>query len=134
VADIVFSIKTSQSNNAPQSLANGELAYSYSSNKLFIGQTDTANSTTTVEYIGGRLLVDKVANLEAEIARMSIGSQAYANLTISGTLRIENAPDNSVLFSSTNGVIDFATGSLGRVLQISSNGMPSFDDLNGGDF
>jgi len=134
MSDIVFSIKTSQSNNAPTSLANGELAYSYSSNKLFIGQTDTSNSAVSIEYIGGKLLVDKVANLESAILALSGGSQQYSNVAITGTLQLTNAPNNAVLYTGEDGVVEYAEGTLGRILQISANGLPSFDDLNGGTF
>ena len=53
----IIAIKRSQSNNAPSTLANGEIAYSFSSNKLFIGQTDTANDAT-VEDEPGKIVAD----------------------------------------------------------------------------
>jgi len=126
MANPIISIKRSQSNNAPTSLANGELAYSFSSDKLFIGQTDTAGSPTTVEYIGGKLLVDKVANLESILS--GSGGATFSGLTLN------NATNNAVLFAKTGGVVDFITGSSGKVLQIAANGTPTFDDLNGGTF
>lgn len=135
MSDLILSIKTSQSNNAPSALANGELAYSYSSNKLYIGQTDSSGSDVTVEYIGGKLLVDKVANLEVAIAALSgTGDVQFDDVIVTGTLRLSAAPNNSVLYTSANGLVEYATGSLGRVLLIGSNGAPSFDDLNGGTY
>ena len=58
MANTIIAIKRSQTTAQPPSLSNGELAYSYLSNKLFVGQTDDANSAVTVEYIGGKLLSD----------------------------------------------------------------------------
>ena len=128
-----ISIKTSQTANTPAGLANGELAYSYSSDKLFIGQTDTANSAVSVEYIGGKLLVEKVANLEYAIAQLSGGDQDFRNLQVE-SLQLENAPNNAVLFAGANGYVDYAEGTIGRLLQIAANGMPVFDDLSGGTY
>lgn len=125
MATTILQIKRSQDTNTPTSLANGELAYSYSSNKLFIGQTSNSSVATTVEYIGGKLLVDKVANLESIVLS---GSGTYSSLTLTG------ATNNSVLFAKARGVVDYLTGSSGKVLQIAANGTPVFDDINGGTF
>ena len=124
----IIAIKRSQGNNTPTSLANGELAYSFSSNKLFIGQTDNASSPVSVEYIGGKLLVDKVANLESVLTGSGSNGVTFNSLTLS------NATNNSVLFAKTGGIVDFITGSSGKILQIAANGTPTFDDLNGGTF
>lgn len=132
-ANTILSIKRSQDTNAPTSLANGELAYSFSSNKLYIGQTSNSSVATTVEYIGGKLLVDKVANLESVVTG-SGGSISYANVTITNILTIDNATNNSVLFAKADGVIDYLTGSSGHILQIAANSTPVFDDLDGGSF
>ena len=132
MANTVIAIKRSQTTAQPSSLSNGELAYSYSSNKLFVGQTDDANSAVTVEYIGGKLLVDKVANLESIV--IFGGPANFSNVTISDTLKLSYATNNSVLFAKADGVIDFITGSSGKILQIAANGTPTFDDLNGGIF
>ena len=131
MANTIIQIKRSQTTAEPSSLANGEFAYSFSSNKLFIGQTDTAGSPTTIEYIGGKLLVDKVANLESTILG---DSRTFSNVIITDTLKLSYATNNSVLFAKTNGIVDFITGSSGKILQIAANGTPTFDDLNGGNF
>ena len=133
----VIQIKRSQSNNAPAALSNGELAYSFSSDKLFIGQTTNSNSAVSVEYIGGKLIVDKVANLESRFA--GAGDVNVANAVISdtasiATLKLTNFTENGVLFAKGQGIVDFATGTSGKVLQISANGTPVFDDINGGTF
>lgn len=130
----IISIKTSQSNNTPASLANGELAYSYSSDKLYIGQTSNSSVAVSVEYIGGKLIVDKVANLESQVATLQAGGESHVNVTISNTMYLTNSTNNSVLITKTGGEVDYLTGSSGHVLQIASNNTPVFGDLDGGTF
>ncbi len=129
--NVVIAIKTSQSTATPPSLANGELAYSYSSNKLFIGQTDTSTSAVSVEYIGGKLIVDKVANLESVVFS---GSRSYTNFTIANTLTLSSVSAGSLLRTKTGGVVEGVSGTSGQVMQVAANGMPYFDSLNGGTF
>jgi hypothetical protein len=131
MASPIIAIKRSQSNSAPTSLANGELAYSFSSDKLFIGQTDTATDAVTVEYIGGKLLVDKVANLESIVLS---GSRSYTNFTVSGNLTLSSIASDSVLITKSGGVVEGVTGTSGQLFQVAANGTPYFDDLNGGTF
>jgi len=126
MATTVLQIKRSQNTAEPTTLANGELAYSYSSNKLFIGQTNSNSASVTVEYIGGKLLVDKVANLESIV--LGNGDRTFSSITLT------DATENSVLFAKTGGIVDFITGDSGKILQIAANGTPTFDDLNGGTF
>jgi hypothetical protein len=133
-ANTLIQIRRSQSTNVPPSLANGEIAYSFSSNKLFIGQTDLATSATSVEWIGGKLVVDKVANLESVVANITDGSFTHADLSVTNSFTISNATNNAVLFAKAGGVIDFVSGSSGKVLQIASNNTPTFNDLDGGSF
>ena len=133
-ANTLIQIRRSQSTNVPPSLANGEIAYSFSSNKLFIGQTDLATPATSVEWIGGKLVVDKVANLESVVANITDGSFTHADLSVTNSFTISNATNNAVLFAKAGGVIDFVSGSSGKVLQIASNNTPTFNDLDGGSF
>jgi hypothetical protein len=130
-ANTLIAIKRSQSTAAPVALANGELAYSFSSDKLFIGQTANSSVATTVEYIGGKLAMDKIANLESIVIS---GSSIHADVTISSTMTLSSATNNSILFAKTGGLVDFVTGTSGKVMQIAANGTPTFDDLNGGTY
>lgn len=124
-ANTILVIKRSQSANTPTSLANGELAYSFSSDKLYIGQTSNSSVATTVEFIGGKLVVDKVANLESAVFGGS-------GTTTTGSIVLTGATNNSVLFAKAGGAIDYVNGTTGKLLQIAANGTPTFDDLNGG--
>jgi len=134
MSNTVIQIKRSQDTSAPVSLANGELAYSFSSDRLFIGQTSNSSVAVSVEYIGGKLIVDKVANLESTVATLEAGSSSHVNVTISNTMYLTNSTNNSVLITKTDGEVDYITGSSGHVLQIASNNTPVFDDLDGGSF
>jgi hypothetical protein len=127
-ANTLIVIKRSQSTAAPTELANGELAYSFSSDKLFVGQTSNSSVATTVEYIGGKLAMDKIANLESVLFGMDDSGLTSTGLTLT------NHTNNAVLFAKTGGVIDFVTGTGGKVMQIAANGTPTFDDLNGGTY
>jgi len=135
---IAITIKTSQGNTAPASLANGELAYSYLSNKLYIGQTTTNASAVSVEYIGGKLLVDQVANLSSVLtggsSSINVGSISITGNASLDKLIFTTYTNNAVLFAKTGGVVDFVSGTSGQVLQVAANGTPVFDILNGGTY
>lgn len=129
--NVIISIKTSQDTATPPSLANGEFAYSYSSNKLFIGQTDSATDAVSVEYIGGKLLVDKVANLESVVFG---NTRVYESFTVSNTFTLSSATNNGVLFAKAGGVVESVAGNAYEIFQVAANGTPYFGDLNGGTF
>jgi len=133
---VVLAIKKSQTADTPTSLANGELAYSYSSDKLYIGQTDDANSVVSVEYIGGKLLVDKVANLESQIVE---ADHTFNSITASDRATVEqlvltNFVTNGLMYTAANGMVVQATGTIGQVMQVSNDGSPAFGDLSGGSY
>lgn len=135
---VVLAIKRSQSANTPGSLSNGEMAYSFSSDKLFIGQTDTANSAVTLEYIGGKLLVDKVANIESVLFNDS-GTQVYSNINITdratiNKLVLSNFIENGLMYTNGSGHVVQVRGTEGKVMQVAANGAPTFSDLNGGEY
>lgn len=132
--DVIISIKTSQSNNAPPYLANGELAYSFSSDKLYIGKTPDANSAPVVTFIGGKVVVDRLANLEYVVNEIIGGTQAYSNVAITGSLRFPYENENAVLATKEDGVVRFVVGDVGEILQIDDNGKPNFNVLNGGEY
>jgi len=138
MSNVILAIKKSQTADAPNSLANGEMAYSYSSNKLYIGQTDAQDSTVSVEYIGGKLLVDKVANLESQIAgddsvRTFLRITATERATVE-ELVFSNFTQNGLLYTNVSGEVVGVSGASGQVMQVSDTGVPVFGDLNGGEF
>lgn len=135
---VVLAIKRSQTANTPGSLANGEMAYSFSSNRMFIGQTDTANSAVTMEYIGGKLLVDKVANIESVLFAQG-GTEVKSNLNVTDQATINkivltNFTENGLMYTNSSGEVVQASGTEGKVMQVAANGAPIFNDLNGGEY
>jgi hypothetical protein len=138
MAGVILAIKRSQNSDTATGLANGEMAYSFSSDRLFIGQTDTANSAVTMEYIGGKLLVDKVANIESVL--FSDGSfKTYTSLTITDRATIEKLVlssfvENGLMYTNSSGEVVQVSGAEGKLLQVAANGAPTFNDLNGGTY
>jgi hypothetical protein len=130
-SNTVIQIRRSNVNVAPKSLANGELAYSFVSDRLFIGKTETANSPVEVTYIGGKVIVDKVANLESIVAGLMDNYAVEDNLQVD-SLRFSSYTPNSILFVKDSGDVDFVSGNEGEVLQIVANGSPDFGRLDGG--
>ena len=133
IANTVIQIKRSQTTPTPGSLANGELAYSYSSNKLYIGQTNAAADTVSVEYIGGKLLVEKTANLESLLLGGTTDPITIGGLTFTTDGDAGNA-ENKVMFVKNSNRVEFVGGTVGQLLQIAANGTPTFDVLEGGTY
>ena len=98
---------------------------------MYIGQTDTTGAAVSVEYIGGKLLVDKVANLESIV---SGSSRVYTNFTISGNLVLSGISSDSTLITAADGRVVGVSGTNGQVFQVASNGTPTFSNLDGGSF
>jgi len=133
---IVLAIKKSQISDSPSALANGEIAYSYSSDKMFIGQTDSSDSVVSVEYIGGKLLVDKVANLESQLHG---DSTSFNSITATVRASVEELvltdfTTNGLMYTDSTGKVVQAVGTSGKVMQASGDGSPIFGDLNGGTY
>lgn len=129
----VIAIKRSNVTAKPLALANGELAYSFVSDRLFIGKTEDANASVSVAFIGGKVTVDKVANLESVIVALQ-NDLTVANTATVDKLVFSTYNSNSLLYVKDNGQVDFISGSFGEVMQISANGSPNFGSLDGGTF
>lgn len=130
-SNTVIQIRRSNVNAKPKSLANGELAYSFLSDRFFIGKTETPSSAPEVTFIGGKIIVDKVANLESVVASLSEGTITQEDLIVD-KLTFSSYTPNSMLFVKENGEVDFLSGNEGEVLQIVANGSPDFGGLDGG--
>lgn len=83
MSDTIIQIKRSDTNTAPSTLLEGELAYSYLSNTLFIG-----NTTNAVINIGGNYYTSALDNASASNTASSIvlrhanGSSQFSQLDI----------------------------------------------------
>lgn len=132
-SNTVIQIRRSNIRTKPKSLANGELGYSFVSDRLFIGKTKTATSPVEVTFIGGKVVVDKVANLESVIADIQ-EDLVVSNTATVDTLMFSSYNPKAVLFVKENGEVDFASGDTGEVLQVTANGTPDFGRLDGGTY
>src|SRR6056300_776761 len=103
-------IKRSSSTATPTSLQNGELAYSATSNKLFIGRP--GGGTGDVDAIGGKLYVDMLDHTAGTLTASS-AIVVDANSKIDNFL-VDNLQLNGNTVSSTSGnlVLSSATGSI----------------------
>ena len=109
-------------------------ARKHGSERHHIALHDDERDGSVTPVLGGKLVVDKVANLESVVANITDGSFTHADLSVTNSFTISNATNNAVLFAKAGGVIDFVSGSSGKVLQIASNNTPTFNDLDGGSF
>lgn len=90
----IIQIKRSQSTNVPTGLANGEFAYSFSNDKLFIGQTDTATSTVTNDIVGGAYftnMLDQAHGTLTANSAMVVDSNKHIDEVITAGLTLESS-------------------------------------------
>ena len=122
-----FKIKRSNTTSAPTSLAQGELAYSSNSNKLFVGHPSTSAVTT----IGGELYVNMLdhtaGTLTADSAIIVDSNSKIDNLLVDN-LQLNG---NTISSGSGNITLSSATGSISvagaaHELQIIDNSGTSF--------
>ena len=134
MADII-KIKRSASTAAPTSLAAGELAYSENSGNFFIGRI--ADGAPVV--IGGKALVDKVANLATtDISGFNTavdGRIALADLEDLANVNVSSPADGTVLTwnnSTSKWVASAPAGGVSSFVQL--NDVPSAYTGQGGSF
>lgn len=85
----IIQIKRSQTTDVPSGLANGELAYSFSNDKLFIGQTDTSTAAVTNDIIGGRYFTNMLSHAHGVLTSNSAlvtDSNSHIDQVITGGL------------------------------------------------
>jgi hypothetical protein len=88
----IIQIKRSQSTNVPTGLANGEFAYSFSNDKLFIGQTDSATAAVTNDIIGGAYftnMLDQAHGTLTANSAMVVDSNKHIDEVITAGLTLE---------------------------------------------
>ena len=103
-----FKIKRSNTTSAPTSLSAGELAYSSSSDKLFIGHPQSAAVTT----IGGELYVnmlDHTAGTLTASSALIVDSNSKIDNLLVDNLQLNG---NTISSGSGNITISSATGSI----------------------
>jgi len=107
-------IKRSTSTAAPTSLANGELAYSANSNKLFIGRP--GGTTGDIDAIGGKLYVDMLdhtaGTLTASSALVVDASSKIDNFNVDNL----NFNGNAIISTDTNGDLTLTPNGTGDLV------------------
>lgn len=115
-----------------------------SNNTIYLG--------AAVIRAGGNGVITFVANAQPAVIRAAAvvvaanTPSAFQNLTITN-LVLNNVlgvqyggtgktalTQNGVMYASNSSAFAFATGTNGKIMQIGSNGVPKFDDVDGGSF
>ena len=116
-----------------------------SGNSIYIG------GTTISKQEDGSLRFSDSANNDVSIqaATLTVSgntTSTFANATITnlilqnvlgtqyGGTGLSSFTENGVMFAANSSVLSFATGTSGEVMQIGSDGVPNFDDLDGGNY
>jgi len=104
---------------------------------------DTTNDTIRVHdgsLAGGHRLAKYSELVDLDDATLT-GNTTITTLILSNVLGTEyggtgltSFTENGVMFGANTSSLAFASGSSGDVLQVSANGMPVFDTLDGGTF
>jgi len=73
---------------------------------------------------------------DVTLANVSITNLVLENVlgTQYGGTGLTSFTENGILFASNSSVLSFVTGTSGKVMQVGSNGVPEFNDLDGGNF
>ena len=111
----VIKIKRSDNNNSPGSLAQGELAYSSSSNKLFIGNPGTGDVTT----IGGKLFVNMLDHTAGTLTANSaiiVDGQSKIDQLLVDNLGFGVSDNNTITSTNTNGNIVITPNGDGNIV------------------
>jgi hypothetical protein len=115
-----------------------------SNNTIYIGTGKiTVGSNNSFSFSAG----GQPAKIKAAQVVVSANTpSSFQNLTITnlvlnnvlgtqyGGTGLSNLTKNGVLFASNNSTFSFVTGTSGKVMQIGVNGVPKFDDVDGGSY
>jgi len=88
--------------------------------------------SVTINNANNTIVSNNVVVSETLTARELILEQVLA--TEYGGTGLTNFTTNGVLFASNTSTLTFATGSSGKVMQIGDDGVPDFDDVDGGSY
>jgi len=101
-------------------------------------------SASTVKLGSGNtaiILGSSSGNLSINGGDVTLANVSITNLVLENVLGTQyggtgltSFTQNGVLFASNSSVLGFVTGTSGKVMQVGSNGVPKFDDLDGGNF
>jgi hypothetical protein len=116
-----------------------------SGNTLHLGTTQIkASGNGTITFVSNN---NQPASIQAKSVVVSSNTpSSFENLTITnlvlnnvlgtqyGGTGKTSLTQNGVMYASNSTTFAFATGTNGKIMQIGSNGVPKFDDVDGGSF
>jgi hypothetical protein len=101
-------------------------------------------SASTVKLGSGNtaiILGSSSGNLSINGGDVTLANVSITNLVLENVLGTQyggtgltSFTENGILFASNSSVLSFVTGTSGKVMQVGSNGVPEFNDLDGGNF
>lgn len=139
----IIQIKRSQSTNVPTGLANGEFAYSFSNDKLFIGQTDSATSAVTNDIVGGAYFTNMLDHAHGTLTANSalvVDTNKHIDEVITGGLKLTTSGgtannmttvQNDSTMSSTSETALATSASIKGYVDTQINGVSTNIDLAG---
>ena len=115
-----------------------------SNNTLYLGAAViTASGNGTIKFLAN----SQPAKIEAAQLVVAANTPSFfqkltiTNLVLNNVLGVQyggtgksSLTQNGVMYASNSTTFAFATGSNGKIMQIGSNGVPKFDDVDGGSF
>ena len=125
----IIQIKRSQSTNVPTGLANGEFAYSFSNDKLFIGQTDASTSAVTNDIVGGAYFTNMLDHAHGTLTGNSaivVDTNSHVNNIITGGLKLTSCGGTANNITEIQN--DSTFGSASEVKLATSNSIKRYVD------
>ncbi len=125
----IIQIKRSQSTNVPSGLANGEFAYSFSNDKLFLGQTDAATSAVTNDIVGGAYFTNMLDHGHGTLTGNSaivVDTNSHVNNIITGGLKLTSSGGTANNITEIQN--DSTFGSASEVKLATSNSIKRYVD------
>ena len=125
----IIQIKRSQSTNVPTGLANGEFAYSFSNDKLFIGQTDASTSAVTNDIVGGAYFTNMLDHAHGTLTGNSaivVDTNSHVNNIITGGLKLTSSGGTANNITEIQN--DSTFGSASEVKLATSNSIKRYVD------
>lgn len=115
-----------------------------SNNTIYLGAaqiTATGNGVITFLANSQPAAIQAAALVVTANTQSSFENLTITNLVLNNVLGTQyggtgksSLTQNGVMYASNSTTFAFATGSNGKIMQIGSNGVPKFDDVDGGSF
>jgi len=116
-----------------------------SNNTIYLGSAAIRSGTNgTISFVNSsnNLIAIRAASVTVtENTASSFQNLTITNLVLNNVLGTQyggtgksSLTQNGVMYASNSTSFSFATGSNGKIMQIGSNGVPKFDDVDGGSF